>query len=221
MPATLAATQDIVARLRAQNLRRITLLVVPDTGWTSHSLDALRALLAEGVEPAGHGWRHKADRIRGIAHRLHSLLISRDVAEHLALTRDEASRLVARCHRWFVERELPPPELYVPPAWAMGRLSRADLDRLPFRRYEYLTGVYDSDLKRQIRTPMVGFEADTAMRAAACRLWNSANLWAAGMTAPLRVAIHPRDFELCLGNDLERLLNDGGRALSYSKLALD
>ena len=218
MPRTLDNTEQIVRRLRDAGMTTVTLLVVPDTGWDREALLRLTALVSEGAEIAGHGWCHSVDRIRGIRHRLHSLLISRDVAEHLALTRSEAVELMRRCHAWFGEHGLPAPDLYVPPAWAMGNVTNAELDSLPFSQFETMNGVYDNQQKRFRRYAMIGFEADTAFRAFACRAWNRLNLMAAGTSKPIRVAIHPQDFDLRLGHDLRALFDQGGMALSYTDI---
>ncbi len=218
MPATLAQTRSIVSRLESFGFARVTLLVVPGSGWQDDTIDGLRALTEEGAELAGHGWVHRVDRIRGIGHRVHSTLISRNVAEHLALDVPGRIELMRRCFDWFAENALPGPELYVPPAWAMGSMPRHELNRLPFRQHETLGGVYDTDTMRFRRLPMVGFEADTAFRAASCRLWNWLNRNVAGRRQPLRIAIHPNDFALRLGGDLDRLLAAGGTALSYRDL---
>jgi len=96
----------------------------------------------------------------------------------------------------------------------MGRARRADLDRLPYRRYETLAGIYDAESRRFERTPMIGFEADTPFRALACRVWNSVNLtW---RRRPVRFSIHPRDPELLLGDDLARLIERDWTDLYYT-----
>jgi len=110
---------------------------------------------------------------------------------------------------------MPERGLYVPPAWTTGRIGGDDPDRLPFRRYETLSGVYDSGTGIFRRTAMIGFEADPPFRALSCRVWNRWNLWAAGTSKPIRVAIHPRDLRLLLAEDLRRFLEGGGQALSY------
>ena len=218
MPRTLDNTERIMAELGSAGLRPVTLLVVPGSGWDSRSLERLHGLVSAGAELAGHGWSHVAEHIRGLRHRLHSALISRDVAEHLALSRDEAVILMSRCHDWFITNGLPGPTLYVPPAWAMGRVRRSDLDELPFDQFETLGGVYDTRSRQFRRTPMIGFEADTAFRAASCRAWNWLNLRFAGESNPVRVAIHPQDLELLLERDLRNVINQGGLALSYRQL---
>lgn len=219
MPETLGATEAIVERLFSAGLDTITLLIVPGKDWSASTLSRLRTVLARGAIAAGHGWTHSAETIRGPYHRLHSALISRNAAEHLALDPDGLRALIRRCHAWFGEHELGTPLLYVPPAWAMGALSLKDLDHLPFARYEVLGGVYEVASGRFQRSPMVGFEADTAFRALSCRVWNRLNLLAAGSHRPLRLAIHPGDFELRLAADLERLIDEGGESLSYDVFA--
>lgn len=215
MPGTLDNTERIVEQLESADIRTVTLLVVPDTGWSGESLQRLRRLTERGAQLAGHGWRHKAMQIKGLRHRLHSLLISRDVAEHLALSESGAIELMEKCHRWFEDNGLPVPRLYVPPAWAMGRVSRESFRNLPFQQFETLTGVYDNRTQKFTRTPMVGFEADTAMRALSCRVWNRLNLIIAGASKPIRVAIHPQDLDLLLAGDLRRMIREGGTALAY------
>ena len=218
MPRTLANTGRILAELESADLGGATLLVVPGARWDQASLSELRRFTEAGAQLAGHGWRHEVENIRGIRHRLHSLLISRNVAEHLALSRDDTVALMKRCYEWFSANDLPEPTLYVPPAWAMGRVRYSDLEALPYEQYETMGGVYDTRSKRFRRTPMIGFEADTGFRALSCRIWNWANLTWAGTSRPVRVAIHPNDFELRLAEDVHEIIREGGRALSYSDL---
>ena len=215
MPGTLDDVERISSELASLGYGTVTLLVVPGSGWATDSLLRLRALTDSGAELAGHGWRHVVDDIRGLRHRVHSLLISRDVAEHLALSRTQIRSLVRQCYDWFSSNHLPEPLLYVPPAWAMGQIDKQDLEQLPFRQYETLAGVYDSGTGTFRRTAMVGFEADTAIRALSCRIWNRLTLRAAGTSKPIRVAIHPSDPGLLLGDDLRDFLGRGGQALSY------
>ncbi len=217
-PATLDKVRRIFDRLEDADQLPVALLVVPDSGWQARDLDALRELVGRGAELAGHGWRHKASSIRGLRHRLHSALISRDVAEHLALDRAGCIQLMRDCFDWFGEHELPAPGLYVPPAWAMGSVSQRDLDELPYNGFETLGGVYLSGEGFRW-LPMIGFEADTAFRAAACRIWNGLNRAWAGVNGTLRVGIHPCDAELRLHEDLDRAVRMPGTAMSYDGLS--
>ena len=218
MPGTLDKTEALCTLLRESGIGTVTLLVVPGTGWNAATLERLRELVSNGAILAGHGWTHHAPRIRGWYHRLHSLLISRDAAEHLSLDADGIRDLILRNHAWFRDNDLPMPTLYVPPAWAMGRLSAAELGGLPFDCFETLSGVYDRRAGRFLRSPMVGYEADNLFRALSCRAWNAINLLAAGHSRPVRVAIHPHDLDLRLSADLRALIDRGGVALDYGAL---
>ena len=128
-----------------------------------------------GFVLAGHGWHHKTQRIDSWSHRIHSALLSRDVAEHLALDDDTILALMNRCHRWFCEHGFHPPDLYVPPAWAMGRISNNRLSDSPFRYFEMTSGLFDSQSMRRVNLPLAGFEADTVSRATFLRGWNRLN----------------------------------------------
>ena len=218
MPETLPAVQELLGHLSSRNLTPITILVVPGKRWTEAQIAELRGLQERGVVLAGHGWNHRADRIRGVPHRLHSALISRQSAEHLSLDRTRIGALISRCHAWFTEQGLSAAELYVPPAWAMGDINRSGLRSLPFRRYETLAGVYDSVEGRFLRLPLVGFEAHPPYRPALVRLWNAANLRAIRPNRPVRIGIHPCDLSLPLARDLLSLLEMPISCLSYNDL---
>lgn len=84
----------------------------------------------------------------------------------------------------------------------MGGLSRETLARLPFRYYEYLSGVYDSLARRWHRLPLLGYEADTPWRVLPLRLWNRLSRILAYKTGVIRIAIHPFDWKLRLARDL-------------------
>jgi uncharacterized protein len=184
-----------------------TLLVVPASGWTSDTLSTLRSLVDRGHRLAGHGWHHRSGPRRGLYHRIHGLLLSRDQGEHLSRTRTELLDLVRRCFQWFPANGLPSPQLYVPPAWALGSLARRDLPALPFRWYEVLEGLLDAHTGRMRRLPLVGFEADNRARQISLKVLNRANLAAAqGTGRPLRISLHPGDLDLRLGRDLEAML---------------
>lgn len=187
---------------------RIVLLVVPGRDWTGADLDWLHSLQQGGYVLAGHGWFHQCASPRGLYHRLHSLMLSRDAAEHLSLDAAAIEELIRANRRWFDEQGLEAPELYVPPAWALGSIPRSTLRQLPFRYYETLTGLYDARRDRFRRLPVVGFEADTPGRARVLRLVNAVQLrLARWLGRPVRVALHPGDAELWLARDLRACLD--------------
>lgn len=208
MPSTLSEVATIIGMLKeAKGMAPASLLVVPGRRWAAGDIRMLRRWQDAGHELVGHGWTHRAHAIRGLRHRIHSAVLSRDAAEHLALDPGEIFNLIARCHAWFAENNLAPPRRYVPPAWALGSIPRTRLRALPFRTYEVLAGELDAGTGRMALMPLMGFEADTRMRATALRIWNRCNqACAPRIRAPLRVAIHPKDLQLRLGDDLRALI---------------
>lgn len=218
MPETLTSVCRVLEALECAGLGPATLLVVPGRDWRPQDIGTLRTFVAAGHELAGHGWKHEIDRVRGFRHWLHAVTISRNVAEHLQYDRHGIAKLIRDCRAWFDEHSLPAPSLYVPPAWAMGSMPRADLDGLGFRYFETLAGIYDAERHEMHRLPLFGFEADTRFRALSLRLFNAANRIMARYTGTVRLGIHPQDFELELAADLERCLADGDRTTSVEAL---
>ena len=224
MPETLGRVQNILALLRELRIPPVTLLVVPDRDWDDAGLDLLRVWAREGHRLEGHGWEHRALPPKTLYHRLHGLLISRDQAEHLSRSREELLARIRRTHGWFGEVGLPAPDLYVPPAWALGALGRGDLTALPFACYEVLRGFIHGATGRLHPLPLVGFEGDTRLRWAGLKLFNRGNRLVARLRPyPLRIAIHPFDLEYLLGEDLRRMLREPwtflseGEALALSR----
>lgn len=219
MPANMAAVRATLALLERLQVAPVTLLVVPGTGWDRAGIATLRALEADGYRLAGHGWQHRVARLRGPYHRLHSLLLSRRVAEHLALDGQAILDLMARCRAWFGTHGLTPPDLYVPPAWALGSVSRQRLMAAgPFALYEVLRGVITAPDGRCQPLPLLGYEADQAWRAPAIRLFNAANRLLAARQGLVRIAIHPHDPDLRLGADLRADLARYPNRIDYRAL---
>lgn len=213
MPETLDDVDATLEYLHARRHHEATLLVVPGRVWDDRAVDRLRGYARRGHVLAGHGWLHRAGRVHGLGHYLHSRLFSRDAAEHLALDAPGIAALIRRCHAWFGENGLPAPERYVPPAWAMGRIRRAALASLPFRRYESLLGTFDVEAGSFSTQALVGFEADTRARVPALRCWNRLNRALSRRLGVLRIALHPRDIRLPMRTDIDELLTgpgDGG-----------
>lgn len=207
MPSTLSKVDDIIRTLNQHGIGNATLLVVPGKTWQNDEIDQLRQYATQGYELAGHGWHHRISRYGGLAHRLHGLFLSKNVAEHLALDEEGIARLIGQCYDWFAQHNLPPPALYVPPAWATGKISKAMLKRLPFRYYEFFSGIYDSKLDIFDRIPLVGYEADAWFRVPIVALWNRLNFISAQRQQRLRFSIHPNDFQLHLRKRLYRDLH--------------
>ncbi|UHD17699.1 polysaccharide deacetylase family protein [Thiocapsa bogorovii] len=218
MPETLPQVDRILSVLNEEGIAPVTLLVVPGAGWSSEGIERLDRFRARGCELAGHGWLHRVERITGLAHRMHSRLISRNVAEHLALDRVGIHRLIARCHAWFVDQGLGAPALYCPPAWAMGPIPRSTLATLPFTRYELFSGVLSAQTGRMHPVPLTGYEADTGVRTVAIRAWNRLNRRRAAQRGWIRIGIHPHDLDLRLAEDLRRDLRRFRCHAGYSEI---
>lgn len=206
MPNTLAGVNALAELIPTPQKSKVLLLIVPGLEWSPEQLNTLRKLCDDGFLPAGHGWQHRTPHIRSGYHRLHSLLISRNVAEHLSYSQKELIDILQRNHEWFGQQKLPTPETYVPPAWAMGKLTRADLKTLPFRYYENMQGLYDSETDHYKHLPLAGFEADTGLREHFLRPWNSFNRQLASPRKPLRISLHPNDLDYRLGQQLRQFV---------------
>jgi len=213
MPETLERVKPIIGLLERLGVFPSTLLVVPGRCWSRADLSYLKSLQAAGFELAGHGWRHRAERISSAWHRLHALLVSRNEAEHLSLSALEIAARIHACSEWFQDSGFSQPLLYVPPAWAWGELPQKALKGLPFRLYENQWGVFDALAGVYTPLPVAGYMADTRFREKALK---AANRLSRGLfAAPLRIAIHPGDLELGLAGDLERHLRQVPWFLSY------
>lgn len=199
MPETLDRVDRIATLAEQSGCPRPTLLVVPGKDWTARDLDWIRRKSDAGFRLAGHGWIHRGPPARGLYHRVHGAVISSDQAEHLSRSRDESRAIVEKCYGWFRGARLPAPDLYVPPAWALGELTLADLRTLPFRHYETLAGFIDAATGVRQNVPLVGFEASGAVSAFGVRLSNSFNLaLGRALDRPVRVCLHPSDLDLRL-----------------------
>lgn len=213
---TMARAELLVDLLTAAGKSPLCILIVPaGEQWCTAHIATLKRWEREGHMLAAHGWRHKSEPPHGLYHRLHSALISRDVAEHLGRPRREVAGLVEQSSQWFTDVGLAQPQLYVPPAWARGAIEPADVARVGFRWLETLTGIHDLVSGDFHLLPLLGFEADTNARAGVVRASNQANLLlGAVMRKPVRVAVHPNDFELPLAGQLRRHLTSAVRSIS-------
>lgn len=222
MPETLNVVERVLAELAALQVEPVTLLVVPGRDWSAADIERLHALVQRGYRLAAHGWLHHCDRLGGLYHRLHARLLSRRVAEHLALDTEGILELLHRSRHWFVAQGFAAPTLYVPPAWAMGAITRTHLRAAaPFAQYEVFGGIYVAKTGQFISTPMLGYEADSAARVPPLRLWNAFNRWRAQRAKVLRIGIHPYDFDYALAQDLRADLSRFRRFREYAAVEDD
>lgn len=219
MPSTLTEVSQLIELCRENAIAPLTLLVVPGHDWTAAGLEQLRRWSAGGCQLAGHGWLHRCATIRGIRHRLHSRILSRNVAEHLCLSGEQIVRLMHRCFEWFSLHGFAAPQLYVPPAWALGSLSGEQLRRVPFQGIETLGGMHLVSEARWRPLPLLGFEADTWGRAVALRTLNG-TMRTLGKTLalPTRISLHPFDHRLRLQRSLRHVLGKDWLPIDYAGL---
>lgn len=206
MPETFDRVKNLLAEMPREARHHLVLLVVPGRNWTPEQIDRLREWQSGGLILAAHGWDHQAKSIKGWYHRCHSRLVSRNVAEHLSLSPEEISALLQRSFDWFGQHDLKSPDLYVPPAWAMGRIDKTLLRASPFRYFETTWGMYDSHHDQFKWLPLLGFEADTGFRKYSLRGWNFCNRLIA-RKRPVRVSLHPFDLEYQLARDARFFLS--------------
>lgn len=217
MPDTIDRVQRILDWLDARGAPPPLLLVVPGKPWSTAGLQRLAAWNTEGCALAAHGWNHQTQP-RKPYHRLHAALLSRNVAEHLDHGATGVVDLMRRSHAWFAQNGLPAPEVYVPPAWALGKVSSTALEALPFRVIETTRGLVFPGAGRRI-LPLAGFEADTAWREAFLRRWNRAQSRRATRSGrPLRISIHPDDLELRLADQMDTLIRGVRQFRSYGEM---
>ncbi len=217
-PRTLSRVKGLIELLPSPCKENLVLLIVPGLPWSETDIDTLRRFEENGFELAGHGWTHHCDEIKGLYHRLHSAMFSRDCGEHLSLTTEEIALLLQKNYNWFTKVGLTAAELYVPPAWALGKISKKKLKQSPYRYFELNSGIYDSKTGINKNLPVIGFEADNKSRKLALRLWNRLNRVISSRVKPLRISIHPYDLELLLKQDMLKILGHISRTLDYRKV---
>ncbi|MGB0416351.1 MAG: polysaccharide deacetylase family protein [Coraliomargarita sp.] len=218
MPETMDRVEAILEWLSTLKIPPVTLLIVPGKDWSPEQIRRLKELEAKGHELAAHGWHHHT-KPRKPYHRLHAALISRDVAEHLDLDSSGVLELLKRSGQWFVENGFPHPEFYVPPAWAIGPISKQHLAQAPYRMIETTSGLRYPKSGALEKLPLTGFEADTLLREQFLRYWNDSQYRKATRSGkPLRISIHPDDLKLRVADQMEQLLRKDWDFLNYRDL---
>ena len=221
MPETMDKIQCILKWLKERNIPPVTLLVVPGKNWTEDYLSLLKHYAHEGHTLAAHGWHHHT-LPRKFLHRIHSLIISKNVAEHLDLNRQGILELMNQSRQWFIQKELPPPTLYVPPAWALGTIDKKTLAKTSFRQIEVTRGLIhlSENKKPQFQPlPLTGYEADSPFRVHFLSKWNQFQQNQAQVKSlPLRISIHPNDLDLPIVDQLEQQIKSVKSFLNYSDL---
>ena len=210
--------ENIIQILKNQfNIYKICILVIPGLEWKKGQIKKLRIWQYDGIEIAAHGWNHKAGPTKSLYHRIHSTIMSADCAEHLSKDSKKIFDMMKNSYDWFKQNGLQIPRLYVPPAWALGKIKIDDLSRLNFTHYECTTGVICNKKYRFV--PLLGFEERTLLKALIRRFFNSLNYLMALFTGIIRIAIHPDDFNLYLKKDVFKYLSKSGNSILLHELS--
>lgn len=218
MPETMDRVEAILLWLEKMGVPPVTLLVVPGKDWSPKQIERLKELEAAGHQLAAHGWLHNTQP-RKIYHRLHAALISRNVAEHLDLDSAGVLELIKRSGQWFVQHGMAHPEFYVPPAWALGPINKVDFAQAPYQMIETTSGLRFPESGHCIKLPLTGFEADTWLREGFLRTWNRLQFSRSKQQdKPLRISIHPDDLQLRVADQMEWLLKQHWKFISYLDL---
>lgn len=142
--------------------------------------------------------------------------MSANCAEHLSKNKQEIIHLINDSYNWFIDNGFKKPLLYVPPAWALGKISKIDLNQLPFLYFECTTGFISNKKYRFL--PLLGFEEKTYWGAKIRQFFNTLNFIIGKFKGIIRIAIHPNDFNLYLKNDIKKYLHKNKECILLNDL---
>ena len=213
-PYNLENIENIIYTLQKQySINKICILVIPGLNWNIHQINKLQTLQKNGIEIAAHGWKHQAETNKTFYHKIHSLILSANCAEHLSKKRSDVFKIIKKSYDWFINNGFQKPLLYVPPAWSLGKIKFEDFKKLDFTYYECTTGIIHNQKYRFI--PLLGFEENTMIKGCLRRFFNKLNYIMAFFTGTIRIAIHPDDFNLYLKDDIVKYLSKSGEAILF------
>jgi predicted deacetylase len=213
-PHSWSACQEIVARLAALGIPRVSLLVIPDHHHRGHWLEDpefvswLRDLESSGHEAVLHGYYHlrpqqKADR--GLARWITGTYTAGE-GEFFDLNTATALDRCTRGRAEFLEAGLAC-QGFIAPAWLLGPEARQVLLDLQFRYTVHLadvTALHPVTIRYPVRT--LCWSTRAWWRRECSLAWN-AFLYSRTTTAEtLRISIHPPDLQyLEIWTQIERL----------------
>ena len=216
-PENISIIENIVNILNLKyNIKKLSLLIIPGLDWNKNQIDKLKYWQTQGIQIAAHGWTHVSQKKKSFFHIIHSFLISKDCAEHLSKKRSEIVYLINKSYNWFIKNNFESPILYVPPAWALGKLNRKDIVFLPFKIIECTTGMLHKGEYRFL--PLIGFEAKTRIRAHLLKFFNGINFILGRLVGIVRITVHPNDFNLLLSDDANMYLKTANNTVFLNEL---
>lgn len=187
-----------VDELAARGVARTSLLVVPH--WRDRPLAAdaemvawLRRLAAAGHEVVLHGWRHRADAVRGgVVSRLVGNVYTAGEGEFHQLGYAEARRRLEAGRDELAAAGLPPAG-FVAPAWLLSGPARRAVRDLGFPYTAYLHRFETPPAGERRYAPCLVFSLRSPWRKRASLAWNPLWYQLNARAALLRVAVHPID----------------------------
>ena len=216
-PHNLGDIENIIQILINQfYINKICILVIPGLNWKKHQIQKLRSWQNDCIEIAAHGWNHQAEPTKSFYHKIHSVIMSDNCAEHLSKDKKTIFNIMKNSYDWFIINGFQKPRLYVPPAWALGKIKTQDLSQFNFTHFECTTGVIYNKKYRFV--PLLGFEERTIIKSLVRRFFNFLNYFMAYFTGIIRIAIHPDDFNLYLKKDVFKYLSKSGETILLHEL---
>ena len=217
-PKNLDKIENIIFILNNKfNINKFCILVIPGLKWNKYQIKKLKKWQNDGIEIAAHGWKHSSKLDKSLYHKIHSLMISKNCAEHLSKNKNDIINLIQKSYNWFISNGFKKPKLYVPPAWALGNINKNDINKLNFLYYECTTGLIHN--KKYYFLPLIGFEEKFLIRGIVRKIFNSLNYFMASFTGVIRIAIHPNDFHLYLKNDIKKYLSKNNETILLHELS--
>ena len=94
-PQNLDDIKNIIDTLKCQfNINKICILVIPGLDWKFHQIKQLKIWQNSGIEIAAHGWKHEALTKKSCYHKIHSLIMSANCAEHLSKNSQDIMKIL-------------------------------------------------------------------------------------------------------------------------------
>ena len=216
-PENINTIENIVNVLRFKyNITKLSLLIIPGLNWNTEQIKKMKNWQVQGIQVVAHGWTHVAQKKKSFLHIIHSFIISKDCAEHLSKNREDIVHLINKSFNWFIKNNFESPTLYVPPAWALGKINRNDIFLLPFDMVECTTGMFYKGKYRFL--PLIGFEAKTLIRSKLLKFFNVINFIFGKLVGIVRITVHPNDFNLLLSDDVKMYLNNANNTIFLNEL---